>query len=525
MPYDEEWVYPFRLIKQPDEGPERTYRPDLGRLSGYTGRLRCRLEAHTPLEVNYLKNANFNQAPLVPATSIKGVIRSMAELVGGGCLSVSDKRRNDGRWALCSNETCCVTCDLFGRLVHGRGGSINKGKVSLGEARPVIYDRHENLRVYQGRPQDRHDAFYPPSDGKTCYRKLYHHHVSAAKSLKLKNDDRRANDIFPVSAGSVFESIVDFEGIDNKQLALLAWCLELEPGLLHKMGRAKSQGLGSVKIRIVGIEVQDSRARLTGTKPLREWPREVESEIETIHADERLDEIRTMLSWESSRKLGKIRFPNHIWFQSHSQVRLRKVHEVLPPHESPGKDPELPKLAKNLVGQVTLHESVPIEEQRPDGFDEGLWRTIDTEAKQLVLRIVALGGKYKSDSGPFLRKYRDEATKATTKDAIGSAYVLLLSGEDDRWLQAKLGLAPSRKVPDKKTGETGRSVLEASLEKLLALENPKHLGKKIVNKGFKKLTDETEKKALAEAIEQYCLERGCPAQLAKLKDIQPYLSK
>jgi CRISPR/Cas system CSM-associated protein Csm3 (group 7 of RAMP superfamily) len=256
MPEGADFTYPYRILQQPDKGPDRRYRPDLSRLRGYLGTFDCLIEVHTPLEVNYDQNAHFNKAPKIPGASMKGIIRSIVEFVGHGCMSISSHDRNDGRWELCGDQACCAACDMFGRLVRGKGGQINRGKVFIGDALPQTWDRHKQLAIYQGRPKEEHRAFYPKS-GQYCYRKFYLHQPSAQQTA-AKHSEKHVNDLFPVAPGSTFAFRVDFEGMEAAEVAVLAWGLELEPGLLHKLGRGKAHGLGSVKIRILTRRIHGS---------------------------------------------------------------------------------------------------------------------------------------------------------------------------------------------------------------------------------------------------------------------------
>ena len=50
-----------------------------------------------------------------------------------------------------------------------------------------------------------------------------------------------------------FNFEVYFENLSDKELGILVYALELEEGLLHKIGRAKAYGFGSCKIEIKEI--------------------------------------------------------------------------------------------------------------------------------------------------------------------------------------------------------------------------------------------------------------------------------
>jgi CRISPR/Cas system CSM-associated protein Csm3 (group 7 of RAMP superfamily) len=521
MPRGEEFFNPYRILKQPDDGPDRRYRPDLSQLVGYLGRMDCRLEAHTPLEVNVRADKHFNVSPVIPGSSLKGVLRSFAELVGRGCMSISDRDRRDGKWALCRDDTCCITCDMFGRMVHGRGGKLNRGKVRFGEAVADQFERHPNLSLLQGRPKEKHTAFYPSSDT-GCYRKLYHHHPTAAVGLNIT--DRASgkatpDTLFPVKPGSVFSFSVDFEALDVQELALLVYVLELEPGLLHKMGRGKGRGLGSVKIRITRINVQTAAERYRGDSPSEEWPDDVRQSLERLRQNERLDEVRRMLSWDAASKLKPIQYPTYQWFKKYPSRELRRVDEVILAYQS-ADDPPLPELA---TSSRRREDAKTVYDECPEGFDAALWKEIQGNERccRLVVQISAIRS-YKSASDPYVRAFHDSTDELERRTIVEAMRLVVPKKEYTDWVSEKLGAAYVLQEPSVAVQPAEESPSKLAWALLGELTEPKDVRKKVLKKYWKKL-DESDRRTLAGMIRDWCVEHDCEDELKKMPDVRKAL--
>src|SRR5436305_530464 len=86
MPQGEPFWNPYRWVPIGKESVMRAPPTYHHSWSGLTGRLECRLTALTPFLINdgnhKFVRSKLTQKPYVPATSLKGLIRSLAELVG-----------------------------------------------------------------------------------------------------------------------------------------------------------------------------------------------------------------------------------------------------------------------------------------------------------------------------------------------------------------------------------------------------------------------------------------------------------
>ena len=398
MPEKEGFYNPYRLIQQ-RKPVARSYSASLLRNDAYTGAFECSLLALTPLEVDYGSEPGaqfrFSNNPLIPGSTLKGVFRSIAEIVGGGCVSVSTRRDDELRdWKLCSDTRHCITCDMFGRLVP-RSSIVNKGRVFFDAAeveQPVV--EHDKISVILSNPKmNRHKAFYPRDTGSQCYRKLYHHHYQ--EYLIVRHDraigKMEPADLHPVGAGTRFRFRVSFQSLDMDELALLTYSLRLQPGLAHKMGRGKPIGLGSVVVGIDSMSIRSDVGILRNDQASDVLPEEALVRLTQIENDDQLRELKLMLWWEGSKEIAKaIRYPSRDWFNENPSVPIRSVTDVIDGEYAP-ESIDLTYL------DAVVPEVDPIDIP-PEGVEGPTWMTlpkalrhimIDTEDSDEILEAIA----------------------------------------------------------------------------------------------------------------------------------------
>ena len=251
-------------------------------LPSTAGNIRARLTTQGPF---LIARQNHGQNPItpleagkvIPGSSLKGMFRSLAEMAGGGCISLSSSlyergeyryRRHaeaPGAFAPCSDiDQLCVTCRMFGALIRGAAW---KRLVAPGEARWQGGGGMAPTRLFNvivGQPKPDHAAFYVKGN-RVRGRKAYYHHPDAIiQSAPARQVAFGALQTFQVRAlepGQVYELNVRHEGLEADEYALLLYALFLEEGLAHKLGWGKPMGFGSVKIEPLGIEETDLRAR------------------------------------------------------------------------------------------------------------------------------------------------------------------------------------------------------------------------------------------------------------------------
>lgn len=286
-------VEPYAFVRVPEGEPER--KPPLLHHrfdeQGLTGRLQCRLTAKTPVFVydpsfarqvgQGHERVDFpvrNGVAVIPGSSLKGVIRSVAEAVEPCCFTLFDssyrgsgvtrgrslKARLPRRYEHCDNlERLCPACRLFGSL---KGEMLFAGKVAISDARagPDNYSLADwiVLDVLSAPKPEGRPHVYVGHDGQTVRgRKFYRHRLNGVLTRIGGRQDRQNKTVRPVAAGAVFTFEVEYTNLRQEELRLLLYALVLEPSLWHKVGMGKPIGLGSAHIEVVSWTQIDCRAR------------------------------------------------------------------------------------------------------------------------------------------------------------------------------------------------------------------------------------------------------------------------
>lgn len=276
----------------------------------YSGRLTCRLTAQTPLFVyhpDFARRMNyghervsfpvFDGQAMIPGTSLKGVLRTMVEMIVPSCLTLptdwyhrtrtyrghgvtrgqSLKVRVPHGFEHCHTRkgdrpaALCPACRLFGSLdPNGRwayAGNVSVGDATAGPEEYTLGD-YVTLDVLSApKPEGRPEA-YTQHDGQTIKgRKLYRHRYppdvlerAKGRGGRPKRDNQNKT-VQPVEPGSVFTFEVPYANVAEDDLRALLYAVVLEEGLWHKVGMGKPIGLGSAKIEVIGWQRLNRQAR------------------------------------------------------------------------------------------------------------------------------------------------------------------------------------------------------------------------------------------------------------------------
>jgi CRISPR/Cas system CSM-associated protein Csm3 (group 7 of RAMP superfamily) len=259
----------------------------------YSGSLEVDIYAETPLFI-----ANSGVTPsnpgqpaqsmqnqrgdyIIPGSSLKGMLRSVVETLGNGCLTLYDgdyeghrvhyEERVPRSFQHCRDTTnLCIACRTFGML---KGGNIFLGKVNIGDAVSYAGKAYMSVPLYTAvlvEPKPRHEAFY--LDEKRQYisgRKFYFHHSSdqllTENRLRYfgKNQILANRYIQPLDHDSSFHFRVDFTNLEPVEFGVLLLAIALEEKMRHKIGYGKPMGLGSVELRPVSLTMVDYSTRYT----------------------------------------------------------------------------------------------------------------------------------------------------------------------------------------------------------------------------------------------------------------------
>ena len=361
MPQGEKFWNPYRWVtvsSQPVQHAEPKYQHTF---DGISGRLWCELKALTPLLIGDggRNNVQFvrhkrpgNQNPYIPSTSLKGAIRSLAEVVGNATVPFSIPVDPQHALANARKEVGGVSqFDTVARTFgYWREGDSNilTGLIHFSDAEITTEVAPPNdwqqFTVDVGQPKPSHKAFYPKNNqGENNRRKFYHHHPNATELSRAQADQTR--NVRPAPPGTGVSFTVDFTNLRDDELNLLLYCLALEEQvsvtlstdalgpdaqesvtldgpLRHKIGGAKPHGAGSVQIRITKLELHtDAKARYQGRSSTQTFQEqdlfhELNSRTASFRGrtDQTMRELRAMLIYTAQDPRQPIHYPDYDWF-------------------------------------------------------------------------------------------------------------------------------------------------------------------------------------------------------------------
>jgi len=266
--------------------------------------------------------------PIIPGSSLKGMIRSTYELMTHSCLMMlNDSYRNTGlnpkeyeplksrknRLQACDNQDeLCPACSLFGFISRN---SPWKGRVNIGDGLLIEenaeFEKRKALPIQgaprpKARPTSKHYTDYLP-DNELAGRKLYHHWLSSPKTAPIAKTQQargqRPVEAEPLKAGHHFRFQVTYTNLEEQELAFLLNALLLKEGWAHHLGTAKSFGWGSCKLALESwkeINIKDRyRSMQSGSTDLS--AEKIQSRLESFqqYIDPKLMEsLQPFLDWE-----------------------------------------------------------------------------------------------------------------------------------------------------------------------------------------------------------------------------------
>lgn len=205
----------------------------------------------------------------------------------------------------------CPACRLFGTTSY-------RGRVSFGFARLANPDgRAKWYRDGEGSEDKpftlplqeipRLTWVMPNKASKIPGRKFYVHHPHSVKDIKGEEKTPNNRTIEPLDKGNAFEFEVRFSNLEEWELGLLLYSLQLEEGLAHKLGMGKALGFGSVKIEAKEVVVREEGGIWNDqTSRVSDW---VSKGKETLQGGEWFNE-----SWDRIRHIEDLR--KLLWFPS-----------------------------------------------------------------------------------------------------------------------------------------------------------------------------------------------------------------
>ncbi len=331
--------------------------PGHHQLAARSGVIHARLTTIGPFLIAKQADSQNTIAPvgsgkIIPGSSLKGMLRSLAEMIGGGCISLSGSLYFRGGYkyrgapepagfAPCSDaDQLCITCRMFGALVRGEAW---KGMIEPGEAQweGTGSPKTQSYNVIVGQPKPEHAAFYT-QNGKIRGRKAYYHHPSqimqSAAAQHAKFGARQTMAVRALTPGQTYRCSIRHQGLDEDEYALLLYSLFLQEGLAHKLGWGKPMGFGSMRIAVDAIEEIDQLARYRrgGDQATMRYEGErAASRVEELTRKYREDKSQTMVALRdlftcvgpSEGEDVDWAYPGFSWFKENPQVSLEKFNE------------------------------------------------------------------------------------------------------------------------------------------------------------------------------------------------------
>jgi CRISPR/Cas system CSM-associated protein Csm3 (group 7 of RAMP superfamily) len=241
---------------------------------------------------------------IMPGTSLKGAIRSIAEAITKSCVRIT--RSGIGRnLAFRGGEACrmvtprqpatvCVCCSIFGALGY-------QGRVAFSDARLLtgVMTTHQIQSPYQPR-----DSARGYTDAQRLFngRKFYYHGEPVAA--------REGEPYHVVAKNSDFEFTLAFESLSDAEMCLLVVAMGILDDIVIKVGGGKQAMLGSVEIVPRSLRLDIPEASFSdfsgGVKEIKEDVTkflldEVGQANQLINEDA-LDELMKIWAWPSERK-------------------------------------------------------------------------------------------------------------------------------------------------------------------------------------------------------------------------------
>jgi len=299
---------PYGFAQYPSSSPRRSAPQGHDTFEGHSGLIECELEALSPFLVMDPENradsdsgkagkfmTSDRNGHIVPGTSLKGMVRSIFEVLVPSCVGLHDWSTND--LVPRSFETCdhrsnlCPACRTFGYMGRGSGSKVHRGNVNIGEAQAVGASQSQRVEIVgQFKPNPDESDRYWNTDRSPKGRKFYYHQHDLNKAITQKEKDW-SKLLDPLAPGATFRFTVGFQNLEAKCLDALVAALALADqaplsgggttAVRHKFGYGKAAGLGSVDIGIRSVELDlDPETRYREFGAGREEPSDVDAWVQ-----------------------------------------------------------------------------------------------------------------------------------------------------------------------------------------------------------------------------------------------------
>jgi hypothetical protein len=276
-----------------------------------SGRLEARLIVATPLHVSsgrirmrrgkqpplVKELTRVNGQPCIPASTLKGVVRSVVEAITRSCVRISRVRASQlpkGVAACRDKENLCLACRMFGALGfegHVRFDDAVLREGELGIARmPALYAPRSRTRVY-----------FVGNEVKG--RKFYKHGQPVTKA------DTPVEVLMPESQ---LGFTVRFENLSPGEVGVLLTALGLgEPELVLKLGGGKPACYGSAIARLDDFQVWGSARDLYASYEITRVttsPDQCVQDAQSLILRDRLRELADLWRYDVDRECPSMNY-------------------------------------------------------------------------------------------------------------------------------------------------------------------------------------------------------------------------
>jgi len=303
-------------------------------------------------KVTFKKFYHRNGTPIIPGSSIKGMVRSVFEALTDSCMVLFaeiygyQQYPSNFKNENCNNENgLCPACSVFGTI--SEEDTVLQGKVFFEDAVGKKEDLKSGcwiIKELSAPKPERHPPFYALKDNSPSTgprgRKFYFHHMPS----KFENHHYFTTNEHNIRNRKILQYLrkrvqlrgkIIFQGLTEIELANLIYTLELGATnaggtvrriMAHKIGMGKPIGLGSIGIFITRGTISKGPERYKFFKS--EEREDIRNTINELvkKAAHPSPQLRDLLSLTKSQN-GDIEYPSYWWFSKNKYQPLGKWGE------------------------------------------------------------------------------------------------------------------------------------------------------------------------------------------------------
>jgi len=387
-----------------------------------TGKIHLRLIAKTPIYVR--QGSVLNTTPskdfvhrenvyFIPATSIKGMVRSVLEIISFGKLKQKDD--NSGRFFAHAASPMDLAECIFGKVT---GDSI-KGRVQFSHAElksPFTPTKPE--KAYCGQPKSSYDPIYK-DNGLIKGWKRYPVRSNVEIPEVAEGNEEFAQHFIPLAAGSVFECDMRYFNLKREELGALIYAMDFFEGAIYSIGFGKPYGFGQVTIELSGHDEMNQlkqefidaiSSKITGysdSVQLHEL-----KEMMTLHPEkEHLLEYMSLAEYNEHREDGST-LPYYSQLEAAIIGERKAEEEEQATQEAPVPAIPAPSRPEGILAKVTFYKkqgnnvnvSITIEEGDKKGKKDIVPVPINVNTKNINWKkVTQIKVDYKNGKFVFLK--------------------------------------------------------------------------------------------------------------------------